>query len=82
MEAGGQIKEKNNISYTNSLHTKHLQRSKYLKIDDNLLNIRAMNTNSLYGTASSKKNFPDPLTDDQIRGLKQEIRRVHVKYMK
>lgn len=42
-----------------------------------------MDTNNLNGpTSKNKKISPDPLTDDQIRRLKQEIRRVHVKYMK
>ena len=40
-----------------------------------------MNTNNLVA-GNSKKTYPDPLSDDQIRALKNEIRRVHVKFMK
>lgn len=41
-EAAG-IVEKNAISYANSLHTTHLQRGRFVRIDDNLLNIQLMN---------------------------------------
>jgi hypothetical protein len=80
----GIVNEKNAISYEDSLHTKHLQRSKYLKIDDNLLNIKAMNNDALNGGISgkSKKDLPEPLSDDRIRLMKNEIRRVQVKYLK
>ena len=62
----GLVQEKNSISYENSLHTKHLQRSKYIRIDDNLLNIKAMNNDALNGDESGKqkKELPEPLSDN------------------
>lgn len=52
-----------------------------MRIDDNLLNIKAMFASNLDGV-KKKRTYPDPLSDNQIRALKSEIRRVHVKFMK
>jgi hypothetical protein len=42
-----------------------------------------MNNEALSGDAQApKKELPEPLSDNQIREMKNEIRRVQVKYLK
>ena len=79
-EAAGVV-EKNSISYANSLHTTHLQRGRFVRIDDNLLNIELMNSEAR-GKSKQKSTIAKPLTDNQIKEFKNEIRRVQIKYLK
>jgi hypothetical protein len=66
---------KNDINYKDSLHTKQIQRSKYLKIDDNLLKFDLQRK---FGFEESKSK---PLTDEKIERMLGELHRVHVKYI-
>ena len=57
------------------MHTKQIQNSNYLKIDDNLLNF---DLNRKFGMSNSSKK---PLSDEKILILKNELHRVHLKFM-
>jgi hypothetical protein len=65
----------NQINYNQSLHTKQIQYSNYVKIDDNLLNF---DLNRRFGMSSSNSK---PLSDDKILILKNELHRVHLKFL-
>lgn len=62
----------NEINVEESLHTKVIQRSQYVKIDDNLLNF---DFDKFLGF---KKNS---VTDEYILKMKEELNRVHLKYV-
>lgn len=62
----------NEINITESLHTKVIQRSQYVKIDDNLLNF---DFDQFLGF---KKNR---VTDEYIMKMKEELNRVHLKFV-
>ena len=62
----------NEIDYMQSLHTMLIQRSRFVKLDDNLLNI----------DFESHFNFSNKkLDDDRIKEMRDELNRVHLKYI-
>jgi hypothetical protein len=74
-EKGPGCSLKNQINYHESLHTKQIQYSNYVKIDDNLLNFDLNRKFGLSGSAAK------PLSDDLILTLKNELHRVHLKFL-
>ena len=81
----GRFVEKNRINGYDSLHTKKLQRSDYLKLDDNVLNLKKADPSQNLSLKKKKKSksteAEKTLSDKQIQDLKQEIKRVQVKYV-
>jgi hypothetical protein len=73
-ETGVKLME-NEIDYNESLHTKQMQNSKYVKIDDNLLNFYL---DSNKRTDASKATA---LKDSDIKTLRNELNKVHIKYL-
>ena len=87
----GKFVERLSVDYKNSLHTRKIQRSNYLQFDDNVLNLASMQGAQKVGNFQTKiqrvKNRLEdreqkPLTDGQIKTLKQEIKRVQLKFVK
>lgn len=77
----GSLVETHNLTKNAVLHSKKIQRSKYLKFDDNVLNLKFVDNNE---PPRSKKGSKDDgaeagegsLTIAQIGELKNEIKRV------
>jgi len=63
------IKMKNEIDYYQSIHTQQIQRSDYMKLDDNILNYDLDNIN---------KNI---LSDEEIKEKREQLSRVQVKFL-
>ena len=62
------------IDYSDSIHTKQLQRSQYVKIDDNLLNFK-------FDAHEAVNQQTKQLSDDQVAKMNDEITKVHLKYL-
>ena len=60
------------IDYNMSLHTKQIQSSSYVKIDDNLLN---------FAFERLSKDKAQQLSDEKIQRLSKELNRVHLKFL-
>lgn len=71
-EEGKNNFETNVIDYTMSLHTKSLQSSNYIKINDNLLGFK------MDRYEQSKK---PALSDYEVKALKDELNKIHIKYL-
>ena len=67
----------NDINYNESLHTKQLQHSRYVKIDDNLLNFYLDNSKRPDGSSLKKLHESDFKAFNQ----KGELNKVHIKYL-
>ena len=65
----------NDIDYTKSLHTTMLQRSEYMKLDDNLLNFDF--DRSIFPWMKKTKR----LTDQDIINKREDLNKVHCKYL-
>lgn len=66
------------IDCVKSLHCKQIQRSEYVKIDDNLIEFDFDRRFGIKGTGNPNLK---PLTDDEIRTRKDELNRVQIKYL-
>lgn len=82
----GTLVETHNVTKNAILHSRKIQRSKYIKFDDNVLNLKFDYED---GRRITKKGCKDeekdvgekPLTIEQIVENKKEIKRVQLKYV-
>ena len=69
------IIKNNHIDIYESIHTNQVQRAEHIKIDDNLINF---DFDRHLGISSNRKK---QLTDEDIKLKKEELNRVHIKYL-
>lgn len=62
------------LDYDVSLHTRSLQRSNYIRIDDNPTNF------DFKKNMFSLINDDTQLSDEKIMALKEELNRIHIKF--
>lgn len=80
----GTLVETHNVTKNAILHCRKIQRSKYIKYDDNVLNLRLDNEDGRKkGCKDEEKEVgrEKPLTIVQIFENKKEIKRVQIKYV-